>query len=148
MAVSLAFFIEYVTTESDRIFRAIFIGAAVFLIGNLNLLKTINVSVVQYVLESGNLDSIRKKNKLKLFVWKCCRNCSNVHEIFPIHKEKLRLWCGDIPPDLQLDHGFELSVGTHPENGAPALLHHSHGVCYLSTYELIGLPYLVWRRPP
>ncbi|RAL52090.1 hypothetical protein DM860_014917 [Cuscuta australis] len=33
MAGSLAFFIEYVTTESDRILRAIFIGSAVFLLG-------------------------------------------------------------------------------------------------------------------
>ncbi|KAA8522069.1 hypothetical protein F0562_012617 [Nyssa sinensis] len=33
LAGSLAFFIEYIATESGRVFRAIFIGAAVFLIG-------------------------------------------------------------------------------------------------------------------
>ncbi|KAM5576014.1 hypothetical protein ABKV19_014775 [Rosa sericea] len=33
LAGSLAFFIEYIATESGHIFRAVFIGAAVFLIG-------------------------------------------------------------------------------------------------------------------
>ncbi|KAK9927913.1 hypothetical protein M0R45_025075 [Rubus argutus] len=33
LAGSLAFFIEYIATESGRVFRAVFIGAAVFLIG-------------------------------------------------------------------------------------------------------------------
>lgn len=37
LAGSLAFFIEYIATESGHVFRAIFIGAAVFMIGKLML---------------------------------------------------------------------------------------------------------------
>jgi len=33
LAGSLAFFIEFVANESDHVFRAVFIGSAVFLIG-------------------------------------------------------------------------------------------------------------------
>lgn len=36
LAGSLAFLIEYIANESGKVFRAVFIGAAVFFIGNQN----------------------------------------------------------------------------------------------------------------
>lgn len=39
LAGSLAFLIEYVVNESDRILRAVFIGTSVFMIGELKILK-------------------------------------------------------------------------------------------------------------
>jgi len=47
IAGSLAFFIEFVANDSGKIFRAIFIGAAVFIIGmNTFLIITQSIHVV------------------------------------------------------------------------------------------------------
>nr|GMD74784.1 aluminum-activated malate transporter 12-like [Ipomoea batatas] len=76
VAGSLAIFIEYVTTESDRIFRAIFIGAAVFLIGSIGtymrflpyIKKNYDYGVVIFLLTFNliTVSSYRVENILKM----------------------------------------------------------------------------------
>ncbi|XP_031097425.1 aluminum-activated malate transporter 12-like [Ipomoea triloba] len=76
VAGSLAIFIEYVTTESDRIFRAIFIGAAVFLIGSIGtymrflpyIKKNYDYGVVIFLLTFNliTVSSYRVENIMKM----------------------------------------------------------------------------------
>ncbi|XP_019190703.1 PREDICTED: aluminum-activated malate transporter 12-like [Ipomoea nil] len=76
VAGSLALFIQYVTTESDRIFRAILIGAAVFLIGSIGtymrflpyIKKNYDYGVVIFVLTFNliTVSSYRVENILKM----------------------------------------------------------------------------------
>ncbi|KAF4358032.1 hypothetical protein F8388_008540 [Cannabis sativa] len=76
IAGSLAFFVEYIATETGRVFRAVFIGTAVFLIGGLStylrffpyIKKNFDYGVVIFMLTFNliTVSSYRVDNVLKI----------------------------------------------------------------------------------
>lgn len=91
LAASLAFLFEFIAREYGKVFRAIFIGASIFLIGNTN--KQESFGICSWIW-------CHKYGVVKLFRFIFHRHIDYIFEIFPQNKTELWLRCYSIPVDV------------------------------------------------